>query len=224
MPTSFIRALNPFAFGLLILTMGSPTRANFSETVTVPQSATDFSMPLSFNSFNTSLGTLTGITISYSDFGVMNGSIQNTNGSSPSQNFSVKEDSSIALTYGTTALLTNDLISQQSFASLGPGDSTIFATSTPNGSSASGTISSGPLFNAFLKPSSNVILSLSTLTSTTVIGGGGNISAQITTEVEAMVTVTFAYTPAVPEPASMLMMSIGGLMFAASRFRKRRIR
>jgi PEP-CTERM motif len=225
MPTSFIRTLCPFAFGLLVLTMGSPTRANYTETVIVPNSATDFSMPLSFNSFNTSLGTLTGIVISYSDSAEMNGSIQNTSPSS-SGNFTVKEDSNIQLNFGTTALLTNNLIASQSFTSLGPRDSTMFAIASPTGSASSMTISSGPLFNAFLEPSSNVMLNLGTLTSTTVAGGGGNISALIQTEVGATVKVTFDYTPfvTVPEPASMLMMSIGGLMLTASRFRKRRIR
>jgi hypothetical protein len=208
--------------GLIGMAFSSPAGAAYYDvTATIGTTPTDFTIPLSLQSFNSSMGTLTSVVITYSDNGTMSGFVQN-NAPTP-QNFTVTEESKDKLSFGGTTLLSNSLIGQQAFTQLGSGDMAQFSQQTSSGVIAPTTITSGPLFNAFLEPSSTVMLSFSTLTSTSVVGGGGNIDTGIYTDVGATVTVTFYYMPnSVPEPTSLALTTIGGLSLAASRFRKRR--
>jgi hypothetical protein len=213
--------------GVMFLALASPVMASYAsynETMTISSSTTDFSQALAFKSFNASLGTLVSVQISYSDSAVISGFVQNTSASA--QNFSVTEKSAVTLTYGTTAMLTNNLLAAQSYTNLGGnGASSNFGTYNPTGQATSTPISSGPVFKAF-DGASNVTLDFGTLTSTTVTGGGGNINTGIYTSVGATVMVDFVYTPftVVPEPASLAMTSIGGVMLAIWQYRKRRTR
>jgi hypothetical protein len=225
--THLNRFLGTVLAGILGLSLVSPSQASYvteSTSVTLQQTTTDFSKSLALPTFNSSLGTLTNIVVTYTDSGTMQGFVQNTSNSK--QSFQVTETSVDSLTYGTTSLLTNNLVALQSYTSLGADQSQQFGIATPSGSAGPMMISSGPLFNAFLEPNSNVMLTFSTLTSTTVTGGGGNISTGIYTTVGATVTVVFGYTPfaAVPEPSSLVLTAIGGFVLIGGLSRSRRNR
>jgi hypothetical protein len=223
------RPLGTIALGLLSLTISSSARASYQTLTTqvaIPQTKTDFSnLPVNVPTFNSSLGTLASVVVSYTDSSTMQGFVKNT--SPATQSFTVSENSAVSLSYGTSTLLTNNLIAQQSYTHLGPSQSAQFGIFTPTGAAGPTKISSGPLFEAFLQPSPSVMLTFHTLTTTTVVGGGGNISTGIQTTAGGMVTVEFFYTPftsAVPEPSSLVMTAIGAVAFFGSSYRFRRNR
>ena len=213
--------------GLLLLTVVSSASGSYvtqTTSVSVPQTTTDFTTFVAASTFDSSLGTLASISISFTDSANMHGFVQNTSASA--QKFTVTEDSKVSLSYGASTLLTNDLTIQQSYTNLGPTQSAQFAVSNPVGSAGPMTISSGPLFDAFLQPSSNVMLTFSTLTSTTVVGGGGNISTGIYSTAAATFTIDYLYTPfaSVPEPSSLAMTLIGGMALLTTGYWSRRNR
>ena len=94
---------------------------------------------------------------------------------------------------------------------LAAGASAAFGPYTPTATATPAVYTSGATFNLFNGGPGNVSLNFASLTGTTTLGGGGNISNTITTTAGATATVTYQYT-AVPEPSAMALTLVGGLL------------
>ncbi len=172
---------------------------------------TDFSVgPLTLPAFNTALGTLTNVSIAYGASATVGGTV--TNSTAQPQTFKVTTDTLVTLTSGIASLnnLSLDLVATQSYSAVAAGATASYGPFAPTANTS--VASAAPLsdytgsaltFNAF------------TLSSTTVQGGGNNISAAINSTASGVVSVTYTYTPTavppstVPEPASMALLGMG---------------
>ena len=227
---AIFRSFWPIAIGLLISSSSLPAYAEFvTYTASIaPQLKTDFGVSLSVPAFNTSLGSLKDVVISYVDSSSMQGTV--TNGAASAQSFTVSETVNFGLTLGGTQLLSNDLTGKQSYTNLAVNATANFGGFAPAGGSANPfVIVDGPMFDAFQGPTPNITFQFGTLTTTKIDGGGGNITTLIHTNVDAMLTVTYEYgigptvEPAVPEPASLILTGLGGLLVVSGRMVRRKV-
>ncbi len=211
------------AFAVLAISAGAARAATFTELATTGAlQTTDFTDNLTLAGFNTSLGTLTGVSVTLSDAGAFGGNLQN--GASSVESFKITEDVNFTTNSSSTLLasLTTDLVATQTYTNLASAASAAFGPYSPT-SSVSGTATAAQI-GEFL--AGNVSLSLATLTGTTVLGGGGNIINKITTQADATVTITYTYSPSapppVPEPASLAVLGMGllGLGFVRAKSSK----
>ncbi len=184
-----------------------------SFSTTFGPTKTDFTAgPLSLPAFNTALGTLTNVSIAYSATGTVGGNV--TNSTATPQNFKVTTDTNIALTSALASLsgLNIDLITTQSYAGVAAGATALYGPFSPVASAS--VASAAPLSDYTGSP---ITFSAATLSSTTILGGGNNISAAITSTASGLVSVTYTYTApppppppsTVPEPASMALLGMG---------------
>lgn len=228
---------------LLIVPLATrPAGANFvtaSVSTTPSQGTTDYSQVLTAPAFNTTLGTLNDVVITMADAGFFSGSL--TNNSATAQDFTVTEGIHLTLTAGSTLLLSDDLASTQSYTALASGATSPFGSASPvtSAPAAPQTITSGAIFDAFNTSTTGVPLTFSTLTGTTIQGGGGNLHTGIFTTAGSVITIRFDYTPGngnpggeggggggtpatpAPEPASLVMTALGGLLVVAARRARR---
>jgi hypothetical protein len=222
----FFRAIAAIFVGFVTFFPSPSARAAFiveTVSITPSQQPTDFTQTLVVPTFNSALGTLTGIIFSDTDISTIQGMV--INNVHAAETFSVVEDAKLSLSFGSTVILSNDLIAQQNYSEMAPNSVAAFGTYSPIGSAGPASYTSGSIFDAFLAPASDVMLSFSTLTSTTISGGGGNLTSGIHTSVGANVTVLFEYQPTtVPEPASLAMAAIGGLIVGVAGIARRRAR
>jgi hypothetical protein len=213
--------LPAFVLSFAALNPPLPAQAGFViETVTTGPTlkTTDFSLALAIPRFDTTLGSLQDVIISDTDNSKIIGSITNTAASAES--LTVSEGTVYSLTLGSNLLLTNTLMASESYTSLTRWQAATFGDFRLSGSAGSLTLTSGAIFNTFLETNSNIMVDFSTLTTSTVVGGGGNIKTGITTRAGAIVTVRYDYINSiqplppspVPEPSSMLMTTLGGLL------------
>jgi hypothetical protein len=225
--------LPALVFSFATLNPPLPAQAGFViETVaTGPTLNTNgFSLALAIPRFEPTLGSLQDVVISDTDKSTITGSITNTAG--PAESFTVSESTVYRLTLGSNLLLTNTLMASESYHLLSPLHAATFGGFSPSGSAGPLTLTSGAIFNTFLETNSNVMADFSTLTTTTVVDGGRNILTGISTKSEAIVTVRYDYInsiqppgPAsVPEPSSMVMTTLGGLLAGCAGWVGRRLR
>jgi hypothetical protein len=158
----------------------------------VPVQRTDYTQALSLPKFDPSLGTLTEVDLSWSVSGTENGSLTNT--APVTESFNFAEDVNLALLNGTTSLLAPDLNTSQAFTDLAAGASGIYGPFSPT-ASATASYTTGPNFDLFSTGTGNVDLTVTTLTTQTTLGGGGNIVSNIATFAGGTATVTYQYTP-----------------------------
>jgi hypothetical protein len=197
------------ALGLVAIASVREARADFETfMVSMPQTTTDYSLPMSIQGFNPSLGTLTDVILTWSVSGNVAGTVTNT-AASP-QNFTVTETSVINLFLGSavgTLLSSPSLTSMQTYANLAVGATSPFGPFTPAGQDGPTTYTSGPIFNGFIS-AGNIGLTVMTVTGTTFDGGGGNILGAIATTAGGTFTVRYDFTP-VPEPSSIALSLVG---------------
>lgn len=170
-------------------------------------------VPLDLELFDSTLGTLTGVT--FDVVGRMTASGNVTNTAHQRQSFTTVEDEAFSFTDNggpLDPLLANldiDPAASQKYTLVSPGVANPFG---PEDVSTAPTEITGPL-TAFERAHGGTDpIDVFTQTGTTIRGGGGNVSAKIDTEAEALIDVTYAYTARatpVPEPRSLAVFGVG---------------
>ena len=174
---------------------GRALLATLSFQAAVPTQKTDFSAPVSLPRFDPALGTLNRVDVTLAASATTSGTARN-NAANP-QTFTMTDDVEVDLTdaSGTTTLLAPHLVSTRSFEGLATEQSVVFGPFNPT-ASASASYTSGADFARFAGGPGSVPLAVTTLSSESIRGGGGNVLATFDTVAGAVVTVVYDYTPA----------------------------
>lgn len=191
-----------------------------TKTATFGPTKTDFTSAVSVGGFDTTLGTLTGVTIAVSTTGTVGGSV--TNNATTAQDFDVATNTRIRLsstgivfgtTSGTFTGITANLGATQSYSQIGPNGGTASYSPLPQPSSSAGPALVTSSLAAFSP--GPISFTVATASATTITGGGNNISTNITSTAQGVITLVYTYTAAVPppvgvpEPASMALLGMG---------------
>jgi hypothetical protein len=200
---------------LVIASISAEARAGFiTYTVSTPtEVAANSGMTLAVPSFDSSLGTLQSITLSFSDSANLAGTV--VNNSASAQTFSVSADVSFSVTFQGTQVLTNDLNATRTYTQLAAGATANFGTYSLVGASGITTILDPSQVTGFVDNTTmDVLFSMTTLSG--VNGGDGSPVASFQNMVNGSVTIGYNFAPnVVPEPASLAMTALGGLLAAA---------
>ncbi len=201
----------------LLATVGAANATTETFSTTFGPTATDFTTgTLSLPGFDTSLGTLTGVDFAFSATGNFSGNVTNT--APTAQDFKVTETSDLKVSSTVSAIngLLAEVAKAQSYTALASNAPAAFGPSSNTASAPDYVSASGDDLTSF--ESGPVNFNVSTLTGTTILGGGGNIATKITTTANGSTSVTYTYTAAVeptpdptgvPEPASMALLGAG---------------
>jgi len=194
------------------ITTSTPISATLTDWSETPDTTS-----LAFAKFNPALGTLTKVTLELS--GVMNTEISVTNiGDSPS-NGSASTHLRMYVKYSGLGLgepQINTYSDPLEFTNLAVG-ATVTGTFDDIELYALKNYTSSTILSAFTG-SSDIVLDADTLTETTLSWTGGNVSGHQTTDASLTGTVTYTYI--IPEPATIGLLSLGGLTL----FRKKKHR
>ena len=192
---------------LLVAGAGSSFASTISFSTAFGPTKTDFfNAPLTISGFNSSLGTLTGVALTLTSSETMNGTL--TNNAPTAQTFKFTESSDVTSNSAISGLSGLDvtLTANTGMITLAPCGTIAFKQSPSN------SVSSNPTDLADFVGSS-LAFSISTLTSQTAAGGGGNITNDIATVASGTLGVVYTYAlptpPSVPEPASLALLGAG---------------
>lgn len=190
--------------GLSIATISGP----FTTTPPIPSTKTDWTGTLSFPKFDSSLGMLTTVQLDLS--GSMSTVITATN-HSPGLS-SVEVYTHLQVTVQDSGLNLSspeiDLVIPTFYYTLAGGQSLTSGTLTQNGSS-SDLYTDFMILSEFTGPGT-IVLDADTYTETSLIYTGGNIEVGQLTYAELTGTVTYTYEA--PEPTTVGLLSLGGLV------------
>ena len=203
----------------VLATAGIAHATTSMSSVTFGPTPTDFTSPtLTIQPFDTTLGTLTSVTLTESATENFSGSL--TNQATTAQAFNFAQNSTVELNSAESDIDSLFVVvsKTQDFGEYkGDGTTALAAgASAPITGSLTAsdvdTVTSG--FAAF--ENGPITLNAQTLTSTTFTGGGGNITSNVATNASGTLTVAYTYTPtptpaptSVPEPASMALLGAG---------------
>ncbi len=202
--------------GVLLLAGASAQAAVISFTDSYTNVLTELNgEQLRVSLFDSSLGTLTGVSVSLSAAVDSVGTVTN-NGAGP-EDFTVQtlvqsyEGMGVSLPTplsDVTAMTPFSIINAQSYTALASGASDAFG---PGGAS-SGVLDLFTGYDASFIGTGDFGFDFTTLILTTIAGGGGNIAANVQTYTDGTLTVEYIYdavSVAVPEPGSLLLMGLG---------------
>ncbi len=197
----------------LLATAGAASATTQTFSTTFGPTNTDFfNAPLTLSAFDPSLGTLTSAVLTFSATGNFSGTV--TNQATTPQSFQFSETTNLKVNSSISDL--NGLLVQtanaQSYTDLASGASAAFGpTSNTNSNTFNAPQSDFAAFEG-----SPISVSISTLTGTTILGGGGNIRSSDQTTANGSLSLVYTYTEAVvptptgvPEPASMALLGAG---------------
>ncbi len=211
----------------LLVTAGVANATTSTSSVSFGPTPTDFTSPnLTIQPFDTTLGTLTSVTLTESATENFSGSL--TNQATTAQAFNFAQNSTVELNSAESDINTLfvTVSKTQDFGEY-KGDGTI-ALAAGASAPITGSLTASDVdnmtsgFAAF--ENGPITLNAQTLTSTTFTGGGGNITSSVATNASGTLTVAYNYTAAptptptpaptptptgVPEPASMALIGAG---------------
>lgn len=199
------------SLGAVVLA-GASQAASVSYTATVPSSTTDFTSNFNLSQFNPSLGTLTSIDLKL--VGSSTGSIQFESRDASAATITTNLSSTVSASGPANLTVTTlPLNSSSTAVSAYDGVTDFGGTSgrTFNNLTASDTQTTS--LNSGFAPyigNGNVVFTL-TANGNSTVSGSGNLVTSISQASGGVSTITYNYTPAVPEPASMAVLSIGAL-------------
>lgn len=195
--------------GFVAVSVSQASAASMTVTGNFGPNKTELNnVPFSVAGFDSTLGTLTNVSITLSSAGTVSGTVTNNN--TVTQSFKVTTDT--ILTINSTASngingLNVDLSTSQFFTNLVAGGVAAYG---PQSQSITSAVANGTPLSAFTSGTIN-------LTAVTSSGfgviGGSNISPSLATNLSGTVAVVYTYTPTpavtVPEPASMALLGMG---------------
>lgn len=193
------------AAAIFALTIGSAARAStITQSLDTGLQVTELDgVPLDLKLFNSSLGTLTGVAFNAVGRMIDNGSVTNT--ASQAQSFTISESAAFSFTdaggplNAALAGISIDPSATQKYTNVAPQVANPFG---PHDVSTRPVTITAPLA-AFERAQGGIDeIDVSTVTGTTVHGGGGNVSSRINTEAEGLINVTYTYAPLVPHTPS----------------------
>ena len=209
--------------GLVIASIGAEAHAGFvTETAATPsQMPTDLKVTESVPAFNSALGALESVTLSFSDRVNLTGTLLNKSASA--QNFNIAENVIFNVSFLGNQVLTDELSSSKAYSQIASGGTAKFGSYVLAGNSGTTTIID-PTILAQFAGTSPLAFDFTTLTQVAITGGGGNVHANFSTMGDAVLTVTYNYFSPniVPEPASLAMTALGGLLVAAAGYARGR--
>ena len=192
---------------ILLTTHSMASAAVVSFSSAFGPTRTDFTTgALTLQSFNPTIGTLTGVQLSLTGTGNFGGTV--TNNGTMAETFTLNENTTLTISSATAGLngLNTNFASSQTFANLASGTTANFGPFSPSNTT---TATPGNLAAFQAGPLS---FTASTLTTTGDVGRGGNVITSFDTVASGVVTVTYTYDAprtAVPEPASMALLGAG---------------
>jgi hypothetical protein len=193
------------ASAFLLLLQSAASANTLSYTATVPTQTTDYTQSVSLQQFDSTLGTLNSITVELGgDFSITN--LTFTNNSSSEQTFTAESGvrfsaSGGGLTFSSFNTGTLLVSANDGNDIVVAGNSTSINYASPPLTNSGSTTSNVALSNfALYQGTGNIAFNFRTQTSTTILGGGGNIAFLQSTVAGGYVKVTYNFT-AVPEPS-----------------------
>ena len=198
---------------------------SITQNVNIPVQTTDLAKTFTFNQFNPALGTLDSVELSVAATGNFAGNV--TNNASGAETFDVTEQTALTFTGPDATSVTSNLSATQSYLGLTPGTTAAFGPFTPGPGAVTKFVPSAN-FGTFIG-TGLLTSTVGTVSGQSIIGGGGNIAAALTTKAGAEATLIYTYhtptTSPVPEPGAWASMSIGvlGLMALGLKARKKNL-
>jgi len=187
----------------------------FTTTTPIASTLTDWSSSLQFPKFNSALGNLTMVQIDLTGSMTTVLTVKNVSSTLPSSgNAKTEIRMTVQDSGGNLNFPEIDLLSSAfAYHNLGAGQTVTSGNLTINGSS-SDQYTAAAVLAEFTGPGT-IALPANTFTLTWLTNTGGNTVASQVTSAQLTGTVTYSYE--VPEPATMLLLSLGGLMLRKSR-------
>jgi hypothetical protein len=192
--------------GGLALNPVNAQAATITQSLSVPQTATDWTQALSFSKFDSSLGTLNSVSILMGSTVVGSGSVTNNGTGAATGTVTLSSEvelfNSNAISLGIVQPIFQDKLKVSDSTALAPGaKKTYSAVSVSNSKTFSYT--DNPTLAYFSGAGTGSLTA--TGDGISGWGGSGNINASFSTTASASYTITYNYSSAaVPEPLTML--------------------
>jgi len=176
---------------------GTYSKPNYSQSLNVP-------------AFDSSLGTLTSVSYSISEEVLMSGTLTNNSaGSVPL--FTISDTVTWTASFASTSV-TNDGNANRSYSNVDKGATVNFGSYDFFEASNPTTVTDPTLLASF-QGTTPLSFTYTAMAMVQIGGSGGNAFTNIVTQTSASLTINYFYTPqGVPEPASLAMTVLGGLM------------